>query len=125
LREGATNGTGASEDGKGADNTDIDVAKLAVAAIGVVTAAAGLIGGFTGGIARVARNGPGELPWDVALVFAAAAAALIAALVPAAGWRTWTVLRGVLLVVALGLFESPRSRWRMLSPSRWLSRTVR
>jgi hypothetical protein len=83
------NETGGSEDAaddkadkKDGDRSNVDVAKLAVAAIGVVTAAAGLIGGFTGGIARVARNGPSELPWDVFWVFSAALAALIAALIP-------------------------------------------
>jgi hypothetical protein len=121
-QEPATSGTGANEDGakdgKGADTSNINVANLAVAAIGVITAAAALIGGFTGGIARVARNGPGELPWDVALVFLAALAALIAALIPRPesvpkrpegpaegtdrGGRT--VLRGALLGVALVLF---------------------
>jgi hypothetical protein len=73
---------GAAAGDKDGDKSNVDVAKLAVAAIGVITAAAGLIGGFTGGIARVARNGPSELPWDVFWVFAAALAALIAALIP-------------------------------------------
>jgi hypothetical protein len=66
VQEPATSGTGASEDGandgKGADTSDVNVANLAVAAIGVITAAAALIGGFTGGIARVARNGPWSCP---------------------------------------------------------------
>jgi hypothetical protein len=62
----------------------VDTAKFAVAAIGVIVATAGLIGGFTGGIARVARNGPWQLPLVVLLVFVAALLALRATLLPPA-----------------------------------------
>jgi hypothetical protein len=95
------------------DGSNIDVAQLAIAAIGVITVAAGLIGGFTGGIARVARNGPGELPWVVAWVFIAAGAALIAAVMPRDRW--WNLLRGLLLVAALAFFgvASVRVAWAL------------
>jgi hypothetical protein len=120
MPEPAPNGTGVSKDGKGAGQGDIDVAQLAVAAIGVITVAAGLIGGFTGGIARVARNGPGELPWDVAWVFIAAGAALIAAVMPRDRlWKfprgLWKFLRGFFLVAALVFFgvASGRVAWAL------------
>ncbi|WP_404390404.1 hypothetical protein [Humibacillus xanthopallidus] len=77
----------------------MDVAKLAVAAIGVVSVSAALVGGFTGAIARVARNGPWWLPAIVFLVFLAAAMALKPTVTDCTA-----KVRGRLLIGALSTF---------------------
>jgi hypothetical protein len=88
---------------------ETDVAQIAVGAIAVITAATAVVGGFTGGVARVARNGPLTLPTVVGLVFLAAVVALVATFLPSKGetkkreWR-WTKIRSSLLVTGLILF---------------------
>jgi hypothetical protein len=55
----------------------VDAAKVAASAIAVVTAVIGIVGGLTGGVARVARNHESALPWAIVLVFAATIIALV------------------------------------------------
>jgi hypothetical protein len=87
---------------------ETDVAGIAVGAIAVVTAATAIVGGFTGGVARVARNGPNTLPAVVGLVFLAAVVALIATSLPRSGKTKrdyrWSRIRLFWLVISLLLF---------------------
>jgi hypothetical protein len=70
-----------ADDGAGGPADLPNVAGLAVAGIAVISAVTGIVGGLTGGVARVARNTWWVLPLATFLVFVAVGLALAASLV--------------------------------------------
>lgn len=62
--------------------TGPDVANLVAAGFAVLTGAAGVVGGLTGGLARLARNDPSRIYWALGFALVAVGLALVAARIP-------------------------------------------
>jgi hypothetical protein len=65
------------------DSSEIDVGKLVEGGFAVVTAAAGIVGGLTGGVARFVRNDSVRIYWSLGFVLLAILVALAASQIPA------------------------------------------
>lgn len=105
-------------DSEAESKAPVQVAPYLTGAIAVITGVTALVGGLTGGVARLARNSPSAIPIIVGLALAAALLSFLASLKPKWHGDPLLLIMSFLLFVCAGFFTAQNLSQSLATPDR-------